>query len=328
MPLSLNRLKELTEAFASQKILVVGDLMLDEFIWGKVSRISPEAPVPVVDVQRSEFYPGGAANVVRNLCAFTQHASMAGVIGKDNAGQKILSLLKKEGASVKAVLQSTTRPTTLKTRIIARQQQVVRVDRETKEKLSAADHKWLLTQVSKLISTHDAVIVEDYAKGLVDQQLVAHIIKEARRRKKIVAIDPNPNNLLDFSGATAIKPNRSEAFQMAGLNLEDGNPALMKAAITLQNKWAPQYLMITLSEEGVLLLEKGRPPYYTPTRARQVYDVSGAGDTSIALFTLALAAGATGDEATDLANHAAGVVVGKLGTATLTLEELRASFNS
>lgn len=326
MLLSSNRLNELTGAFAAQRILVIGDLMLDEFIWGKVSRISPEAPVPVVDVQRSEFYPGGAANVVRNLCAFTTHASMAGVIGQDNAGQKILDLLKSEGAAVEAVLQSTSRPTTLKTRIIARQQQVVRVDRETKEKLSAADHQWLLNKASDLISQHDAIIIEDYAKGLVDQKLVTHVIAEARRQQKIITIDPNPHNALDFSGATAIKPNRSEAFQMAAMEFSENRDDLMRAAEILQRKWDPRYLFITLSEEGVLLLEKGSQPYHTPTKAQQVYDVSGAGDTSIAVFTLALAAGATGPEATDLANHAAGVVVGKLGTATLTLEELRASF--
>lgn len=326
MPLSSTRLKELTGAFAAQKILVIGDLMLDEFIWGKVSRISPEAPVPVVDVQRSEYYPGGAANVVRNLCSFTKHASMAGVIGQDEAGRKILSLLKKEGASVEAVRQSDGRPTTRKTRIIARQQQVVRVDRETKEKLSAEDHHWLSEKVAELVGKHDAIIIEDYAKGLVDQNLVTQVIAEGKKQKKIITIDPNPHNAFDFSGATAIKPNRGEAFQMAGLELEDGQEPLMRAAAILQKKWAPKYLFITLSEEGMLLIEQGQPPYSTPTKAQQVYDVSGAGDTSIAVFTLALAAGATGPEATDMANHAAGVVVGKLGTATLTLEELRTSF--
>lgn len=327
MPLSSNRLNELTSAFAAQKILVIGDLMLDEFIWGKVSRISPEAPVPVVDVQRSAFYPGGAANVVRNLCAFTKHSSMAGVIGQDSAGQKILDLLQQDGAAVNAVLQSASRPTTVKTRIIARQQQVVRVDRETKDKLSDADHQWLIDKIAALVGQHDAIIIEDYAKGLVDQRLVTRVIEEARKQKKIIAIDPNPHNALDFTGASAIKPNRSEAFQMAGLEFSETREDLMRAAEILQGKWDPQYLFITLSEEGVLLLEKGAAPYHTPTRAQQVYDVSGAGDTSIAVFTLALAAGATGPEATDLANHAAGVVVGKLGTATLTLEELRQSFN-
>lgn len=327
MPLLSNRLHELTSAFATQRILVIGDLMLDEFIWGKVSRISPEAPVPVVDVQRSEFYPGGAANVVRNLCAFTQHASMAGVIGQDTAGQKILDLLKQDGASVEAVRQSASRPTTLKTRIIARQQQVVRVDRETKEKLSTDDHQWLLDKIAALVGEHDAIIIEDYAKGLVDQKLVTHVIEEARRQNKIITIDPNPHNSLNFSGATAIKPNRSEAFQMAGIEATENRVDLMHAAEVLQHKWDPRYLFITLSEEGVLLLEKGAEPYHTPTKAQQVYDVSGAGDTSIAVFTLALAAGATGQEATDLANHAAGVVVGKLGTATLTLTELRESFS-
>jgi rfaE bifunctional protein kinase chain/domain len=328
MPVSAQRLEKLLGDFASKKILVVGDLMLDEFIWGKVARISPEAPVPVVEVQRSSFYPGGAANVVRNLCSFLKSPGVAGVIGKDEAGDKLLAELKKEGAKVEAVLQSPRRPTTLKTRIIARQQQVVRVDRERRQPLDAKDRQWLLDHLKEEIKGYDAVIIEDYGKGLVDQELASLVIAQGKTHGKKVAIDPNPNNLINWSGATAIKPNRQEAFLSAGLPPMDGEDDLLKAAQILLKKWDVEHLLITLGEEGMLLVERGQKPYHTPTRAQEVFDVSGAGDTAIAVFTLALAAGATGVEAAEIANHAAGVVVGKLGTATLTLSELRKSFNN
>ncbi|PTX97650.1 D-glycero-beta-D-manno-heptose-7-phosphate kinase [Verrucomicrobia bacterium LW23] len=326
MPVSLHRIDELLAAFRSRSVLVIGDLMLDEFLWGKVSRISPEAPVPVVEVQRSSSYPGGAANVARNLCDFAKATTVAGVVGQDEAGDRLLGLLKEEGVGVKGVTKVAGRPTTLKTRIIARQQQVVRVDRETRQVLSEAERHAVMQEIGQILPDYDAVIVEDYAKGLIDQALASFVIGECTRMGKTITIDPNPTNPLDWSRATAIKPNRSEAFLAAGIPSADGMEPLLRAGEILRKKWRTHFLLITLGEEGMMLLEDGAQPYHTPTRAQEVFDVSGAGDTAIAFFTLALASGATGVEAAEIANHAAGVVVGKLGTATLTPAELRESF--
>jgi len=332
------RLAEILGAFPRIKILVIGDLMLDEFLWGKVTRISPEAPVPVVDIQRRAAYPGGAANVARNLASLGAHAGLAGVIGEDQPGEQLVRLLTGEGIATGSVRKTPLRPTTHKTRVCAitrqlhdhldieDQQQIVRVDDESRAPLDPESRRWLFDRLRAEISVHDAVIIEDYAKGLIDQELVTLVTAEAKTHGKIVAIDPNPNNPFDWSGGTVLKPNRREAFLAAGLPYSLDEEAVLAAAAALQKKHAIRHLLITLGEAGMLLLEQGRKPYHTPTRAQDVFDVSGAGDTAIAAFTLALAAGATGIEAAEIANHAAGVVVGKLGTATLDIDELRAMF--
>jgi len=328
------RLAEILGAFPRSKILVIGDLMLDEFLWGKVTRISPEAPVPVLDVQRRAAYPGGAANVARNLASLGAPAGLAGIIGQDEAGQQLKQLLQGEGIATGCIRTTSLRPTTHKTRICAitrqlhdhleieDQQQIVRVDDESREPLDPESKRRLFDRLREEIRNHDAVILEDYAKGLIDQELVTLVIGEAKAHGKIVAIDPNPNNPLDWSGGTVLKPNRREAFLTAGLPYSQNDEAVLKAGAILQKKHAIRHLLITLGEAGMLLLEQGQKPYHTPTRAQDVFDVSGAGDTAIAAFTLALAAGATGIEAAEIANHAAGVVVGKLGTATLNVDEL------
>jgi D-beta-D-heptose 7-phosphate kinase/D-beta-D-heptose 1-phosphate adenosyltransferase len=338
MHLPPERLTAILERFARSKILVVGDLMLDEFLWGKVTRISPEAPVPVVDVQRRALFPGGAANVARNLASLGAGAGLAGVIGEDDPGRHLVELLKAEKIATGSIRSTSARPTTHKMRVCAitrqvhedleieDQQQIVRVDEESRAPLDPATRQWLFARLQEEIPAHDAVIIEDYAKGLIDQDLVTLVIGEANRHGKIVAIDPNPNNPCDWSGGTVLKPNRREAFQAAQLPYSQDEESVLKAATILQKKHAIRHLLITLGEAGMLLLEQGQKPYHTPTRAQDVFDVSGAGDTAIAAFTLALAAGATGIEAAEIANHAAGVVVGKLGTATLTVEELRAMF--
>jgi D-beta-D-heptose 7-phosphate kinase/D-beta-D-heptose 1-phosphate adenosyltransferase len=330
------RLSEILGAFQRSRILVIGDLMLDEFLWGKVTRISPEAPVPVLDVQRRAVYPGGAANVARNLASLGAQAGVAGVIGEDEPGRRLLGLLEEKGIGTGSIQASASRPTTHKTRVCAitrqlhdhleieDQQQIVRVDEESTAPLDAESRRRLFERLREEIRAHDAIILEDYAKGLIDQELVSLVISEARAHGKIVAIDPNPHNPCDYTGGTVLKPNRREAFLAAGLPYASDEKAILSAAGILQKKHATKYLLVTLGEAGMLLLEEGRPPYHTPTRAQEVFDVSGAGDTAIAAFTLALAAGATGIEAAEIANGAAGVVVGKLGTATLDLEELRA----
>jgi len=338
MRFSATRLDSLLAAFSRSKILVIGDLMLDEFLWGKVTRISPEAPVPVVEVQRRAAYPGGAANVARNLASLGAQTSLAGVIGDDDAGRQLVDILGAEKIGTDSVRATASRPTTHKTRVCAitrqlhdhldieDQQQIVRVDNESREPLDTASKAWLFDRLRADIATHDAIILEDYAKGLIDQELVTLVISEAKKRGKIVAIDPNPNNPFDWSGATVLKPNRKEAFQSVGMPFSTGEDAILKAGTVLQKRHAVRDVLITLGEAGMLLLEEGHKPYHTPTRAQDVFDVSGAGDTAIAAFTLALAAGANGIEAAEIANHAAGVVVAKLGTATLNVQELREMF--
>jgi rfaE bifunctional protein kinase chain/domain len=332
------RLAEILDTFARSKILVIGDVMLDEFLWGKVTRISPEAPVPVVDVQRRAAYPGGAANVARNVASLGAQVGIAGVIGDDEPGRHLIRLLTDKKIGTASMRSTPLRRTTHKTRICAitrqlhdhleieDQQQIVRVDDEMRAALDPESKKWLFAHLREEIRAHDAVILEDYAKGLIDQELVTFVLTEARAAGKIVAIDPNPSNPFSWSGGTVLKPNRREAFLAAGLPYSSDEAEVLKAGAILLKKHEVRYLLITLGEAGMLLLEQGQNPYHTPTRAQDVFDVSGAGDTAIAGFTLALAAGATGIEAAEIANHAAGVVVGKLGTATLSLEELREMF--
>ena len=307
--------------------------MLDEFIWGKVSRISPEAPVPVVAVDRETSYPGGAANVARNLHEFTANTSVFGLAGEDAAGARLRDLLAAGGIGMEGVVNRAG-PTTVKTRIIARTQQVVRVDRELVEPAGPAQRRALLAALDAALPQADGVILEDYGKGFFDEEMSGEIIRRARAAGCVVAVDPNPGNPLAWHGATVVKPNRHEAFAAAGLPwsepashpLEDKQ--LLTAGETLLAKWEADQLLITLSELGMLLLTKEGGRHHTPTRAREVFDVSGAGDTAIALYTLALCAGATPVEASEIANHASGVVVGKLGTATLTPAELLASFEN
>lgn len=307
--------------------------MLDEFVWGKVSRISPEAPVPVVEVSRESSYPGGAANVARNLAEFAKSVRVLGVVGTDAFGGQLRGLLEHENIRTDCLVEVADQPTIVKTRIIARQQQVVRVDREKRVAPAPETHRALVEQVARILPKIDAIIFEDYGKGLITQELKDAVCAMARDLGVLVTVDPNPTNPRDWSGVTAIKPNRSEAFAAAGvLNGEPAEDPLRDAALLevgrrLVERWGVKQLLITLSEHGMILFEEGQPAYHTPTRAQEVFDVSGAGDTAISLYTLALAAGATAREAADVANHASGIVVGKLGTATVGPEELVASFS-
>jgi D-glycero-beta-D-manno-heptose-7-phosphate kinase len=325
------RLQHILDTASSKRLLVIGDLMLDEFVWGNVGRISPEAPVPVVEVQSESSYPGGAANVARNLREFTASVTMLGMIGEDDAGRKLSGLLESEGISISGLFTDTRFPTIVKTRIIAQRQQVVRVDRE-RGGASGSSRKDILERTSRLVSESDAVLIEDYGKGLLDQSFVDAVLETASEAGVLVTCDPNPKNPLEWPGIATIKPNRSEAFAAAGVPLStpvhpvENDTALLKVGEILLDRWKAGALLITLSEQGMMLFRKGCPPYHTPTKAREIFDVSGAGDTSISLYTLGIAAGATPEEAAELANHAAGVVVGKLGTATCTRKELEQSF--
>ena len=314
--------------------MVIGDVMLDEFVWGKVSRISPEAPVPVVEVQSESCYPGGAANVARNLRPFCKAVQISGLVGRDSAAGRLRNLLADEGIAIDSLIESPEIPTIVKTRIIARQQQVVRVDREKRVTASNSAHDSAFERLAALLPEVDGVIFEDYGKGFLSQGFVDRVSAMVVKAGKILTADPNPGNPLRWTGATTIKPNRSEAFLMAGKTdpgpvenpLADG--PLLEAGANLLEKFSIRSVLVTLSEHGMLLFDRENPPYHTPTRAKEVFDVSGAGDTAIALFTLALCSGATLQEAAEISNHGSGVVVGKFGTATVTREELLASFQN
>ncbi len=330
--LSRRRARQILAAAAETHLLVVGDVMLDQFIWGSVARISPEAPVPVVDFNRESYMPGGAANVARNLTALEISTDLFGAVGRDDAASHLKSLLKSQHVGCRGLLASETRPTSLKTRIVAHQQQVVRIDRENRDGLDARLTKRLVGSIRAQIQESAAVIVGDYGKGVVTQPLLEELKALCRRHGVWLSLDPKPVHHLDLSGLSLITPNRKEAFELAKVPDETRNPNpladpnLMQAAGRLLEELRPAVLLITLGELGMLLCQRGQPPFHIPTVAQEVFDVSGAGDTVIATFTLAIAAGASPIEAAILSNHAAGIVVGKIGTATVTPEELLASF--
>ena len=314
--------------FQNQKVLVIGDLMFDEFIWGRVNRISPEAPVPIVHVTSESCFPGGAANVARNLKEVAEEVSVMGLVGQDTYGERLLDLLRSGGIRVDGVQQSAAWQTIVKTRIIARNQQVVRVDRERIHAGATAHTEAAIEILDRMIPEVDAVILSDYAKGYLNQRIVDRTMVLARGAGVTVTVDPHPANPLDWKGAAAVKPNREEAFRVAGRAVSvpvdpvENDAPLLEAGKILLDRWNTQLVVITLGEQGMLLLRRGQPFYHIPTRAREIFDVSGAGDTAMAFLTLALSAGADPVLAAEIANHASGIVVAKVGTATVSEAEL------
>ena len=331
--LSASRARQILIAAQKNRVLVVGDVMLDQFIWGGVSRISPEAPVPVLDFERESFMPGGAANVARNLVSLATPAELFGAIGNDDAARKLQKLLGEQNIGCTGLVKSSGRHTSIKTRIVAHQQQVVRIDRETRGPIDAKTTAKLLAEFKTKLPQADAVIVGDYGKGVVTQPLLNEIKALCRERGVWLSLDPKPVHHLDLSNLSLITPNRKEAFELADLpdETKNENPFadknLMLVAERLLNELRPALLLVTLGELGMLLCQRGQKPFHIPTVAQEVFDVSGAGDTVIATFTLAVAAGASPMEAAILSNHAAGIVVGKVGTAITTPDELLRSFN-
>ncbi len=332
--MNLNKLQQILGQAAARRFLVIGDLMLDEFVWGKVGRISPEAPVPVVEVTEESFHPGGAANVARNLRGFAKNVAVVGMFGKDASGQRLRDLLDKDGIDTSNTIESGGFRTIVKTRIIARHQQVVRVDREQISQPSRVQITKIVNAVRKKLPEVDAVIFEDYGKGFLVSELVSEITRAAHKAGKIVTADPNPRNPIAWKNLTAVKPNRAEAFLATGIPDRGGERSpkkdaeLIRAGKTLLDKWGAQHVLVTLGEHGMMLFQNRKSPHHIPTKARDVYDVSGAGDTAIALFTLALTGGATPVEAAEIANHGSAVVVGKVGTETVSKKELIASFKA
>lgn len=315
------RLKDVISGFSSSKVLVVGDLILDEFIWGKVSRISPEAPVPVVVVESESFMPGGAANVASNISAMSGRVWLAGVVGDDSKGKLLKRELKRKGVNIEGIIDDGTRPTILKTRIIAHHQQVVRVDREKIEKLDGRLLNRLLQFIHKQLKSIDAVIIEDYGKGLIIPELIREILKMAKKNGVAVTVDPKEEHFSYYKGVTALTPNKFEAGGAAGIEIKD-NRTLKRVGKKLIEDLRCSAVLITLGEGGMCLFEKDGNITHIPTVAQEVFDVSGAGDTVIGAWTLSVASGASLKEASYISNFAAGIVVGKLGVAVVTKDEL------
>ena len=312
--------------FAGTRILVIGDIIVDHFIWGTVSRISPEAPVPVVNVTREEMLLGGGANVLHNIYSLGGQATLCGIIGNDEMGGRLRQLLTDLGTSGQGLVLGK-RPTTVKTRVVAHGQQVVRFDREQTGVPSEQTIGAMCDYIDKHLVDFDVVIVSDYYKGVISQPLMSYLLRkvcevesESGRRIPVV-VDPKPEQPARFIGATIITPNHLEAEKMSGLQITN-EQELIQAAEILRDKFSCEAVLITRGEAGMSLLETGKELVTIPTMAREVFDVTGAGDTVIATLALGLAAGATFAEAASLANVAAGIVVGKIGTATVSREEI------
>jgi D-glycero-beta-D-manno-heptose-7-phosphate kinase len=326
------RVCQLLAAARRRRVLVLGDVMLDQFVWGRVGRISPEAPVPVVEFERESFMAGGAGNVARNLAHLGVATEILGAVGDDPPAAQLREILQRDGIGCAGLLACPGRVTSIKTRIIAHRQQIVRVDRETPLPLDQAATRRFLAQLERRLKAADAVILGDYGKGVVTQTLLDRVKGICYARGAWLSVDPKPVHYLDLSRVSLLTPNRKEAFEIAGV--EDGtrggppeeDDGLLQTAEKLLRDLRPALLLITLGDNGMLLCQSGQPSLLIPTVAREVFDVSGAGDTVIATFTLAILAGASPLEAAILSNHAAGIVVGKLGTATVTSEELLANF--
>ena len=318
---NLPHLKRVISKFNKAKVLIVGDLILDEFIWGNVSRISPEAPVPVVWVDRENFMPGGASNVAANMRSLGGEVYLAGVVGNDSRGEVLQGLLRKKGVHCEGVVADTSRPTTQKTRIIAHRQQVVRIDRELVKPISDSVLDEIRTYIRETLPRVDALIIEDYGKGVIVPGLVQEAVKLAKRHNKIITVDPKETHFSYYRGVTTLTPNHHEASAAVGFKIKD-EATLEKAGQTLLKKLKSDSFIITRGENGMAIFQPKKKTVKIPTVAREVFDVSGAGDTVISAVTLALAAGANILEAAHISNIAAGVVVGKIGVAVTTREEL------
>ena len=321
---------DIINKFKGKKVAVVGDLMLDVYVWGRVSRISPEAPVPIVHVKEKTFTLGGAANVMSNITSLGGEALAFGIVGKEGNGKVLLDIMKKHGIDTENIIIDKNYLTIEKQRIIADSQQLARVDYENQKKISQSMQEDITNRIVSKIKKNelDAVIFEDYGKGILSSKMINQVIKEAKIKNIPIALDPHPSHKLDIKGLTLMTPNQAEAFTLAGIYPKElsvpvhNDPTLLKVAGILNNEWNVEQLLITLGANGMALFEQGKNVIHIPTKAREVFDVTGAGDTVIASYTLALLGGAKGPEASDISNHAAGIVVRKVGTSSVTPKEL------
>jgi len=318
---NFNTLKRVISNFKDKKILVLGDLILDEFIWGDVSRISPEAPVPVVWAKNESFMPGGASNVANNLSSLGAKTYLVGVVGNDERAAILKGELEHKGVNTEGIIADSQRPTILKTRVIAHQQQVVRIDREKTDPIKDSVTRKVTGFIERVIDEIDAIVIEDYGKGLVTPKLLGAVIPLAKKKKKIIAVDPKEEHFAYYKGVTLLTPNVHEAQKAAGFEIQD-KATLKKAGSLLLKKFKARVILITLGEDGMMVFEKGKPSKKIDTVAQEVFDVSGAGDTVVSAYTLSLVSGANPIQAAHVANCAAGIVVGKVGIAVVTEPEL------
>lgn len=324
------RYREICEAFNGKRVTVIGDLMMDEYLWGQATRISPESPVMVVEVKSESQVPGGAANVVNNILALGGRVSVIGVVGEDTAGEQLISSLSSRKADIHGVLRDSSRPTTRKTRILAHHQQVLRVDREERGNLSPEMEEILIGRVRQLLPHSDAVILSDYAKGVLTRTVIRACIETAKELNLQIIANPKPQSARFMHGMTVISLNQSEAEMTAALNGIRENPLLFEgerldeAGRILVKELGVENLLVTRGGKGLSLWTEAGSVTHVPAHEVEVYDVAGAGDTVISMLTLALTGGAVMREALHLANHAAACVIRKVGVATVTPEELYA----
>ncbi len=312
-------LKKIIAQFNDKKILVIGDVMIDKYIWGKVERISPEAPVQIVEVEKETHVPGGAANVASNIASLGGHAFLIGVVGKDNTKQGLIHELKKRGISTSLIEDE--RSTTRKVRVMGHNQQLLRIDYETRHFIAKNIERKIIENVKKSIKEYDAVIISDYAKGVVSRSLVEAVCEICKKEGKIVVVDPKSKDPSTYEGVDYITPNTKEAILLSGMDIKTDED-LLSAGNHLVGETKANVL-ITRGEKGMAMFERDHNRVILmPTKARSVVDVTGAGDTVVAAFTLAMCSGANSKEALNVANHTAGISIGKVGTATVSLKEL------
>lgn len=321
MNVSFKKLNSLKNNFTGKRVAVIGDLMLDCYFWGGVSRVSPEAPVPVVEVDEEFFRFGGAMNVAYNILKLGGIPFPVGVIGNDNEGKIILKLMKDTGITDKGIVIDPKRPTTAKTRVIADKQHIVRIDKEKTSAIFPSTEKKILGLLKKELKKIDAIILQDYNKGVLTGNLIKQIIKLAESAKIIVTADPKFTNFFSYKNVTVFKPNRKETEDVFGIRMKTEED-ITKAGLKLLEQLNCKYVLLTLGEKGIALFEKGKPERRVPTIARKVSDVSGAGDTVISTLTMALSAGAEIFDAAYLANYAGGLVCQEVGIVPIELNTL------
>ncbi len=310
--LSKKRLSEIFSGLSGRRIAVVGDLMVDRYFWGTVTRISPEAPVPVVEVEDESTRLGGAANVANNIATLGGIPVMLGVVGNDSGGQLLRQLVEERGYPTDGIVSDASRPTTIKTRVIAQDQHVVRVDHEAKHDIASDVQRRLVEVLERELPRLDGIILEDYNKGVMTRDLIAGVITAARKDRRIITVDPKFNNFFAYKGVTVLKPNRKESEEALGVRIRSLEE-VERAGRDIVARIEAESVLLTLGEQGMMLIERSGEVAHVPTMARKVADVSGAGDTVIATLTMAMAAGASLREAAALANHAGGIVCGEVG---------------
>jgi D-beta-D-heptose 7-phosphate kinase/D-beta-D-heptose 1-phosphate adenosyltransferase len=311
--------------FPGKNVLVLGDVMLDHYIWGRVSRISPEAPIPVVEVERVSYMPGGAANVAANIAALGGNVYLAGVVGAHETGVRLKTLIRGANVIIDGLKVDGGRPTTMKTRIIAHNQQVVRVDHEHRRAIAEPVVQSLLNYILDTLSIMDVLLISDYAKGVTVPPLVKRVIHAAREHGKPVVVDPKGCDFSKYTGATIITPNTCEAAIAGDMEISD-EASLVRVGQRLLHQIECEMVIISRSDQGMSVFERNGNVHHLPVTVREVYDVAGAGDTVVGTLALALSTGAQRLDCARIANHAAGIVVGKVGTALVTVEDLRRLF--